>query len=221
MNCVRTPALCILCAILPSCRDIQTFQMLSLIQGYQLNGTVTSMNGIPLDSVVVRLYYGYDIVSYDPVDTQRVVVTDSTRIVDVSVYTPELVFVRQLFFNYVHRGPLPHFTWDERDEHGTLVPSGEYWIRYAIDTAVIKYSVVVIDGRITAATDGLGRFVIPGEHLPVGTVFDAYTPENIYDVTLRVKAEVNLVLFKAGLQAEYPSVQLKKDQITTVAFTLG
>lgn len=218
---VRYAVLCILCAVLPSCRDIQPFETSSSIQGYRLSGTVTSANGIPIDSAGVRLFYYYDVVSYNPVDTQAVIVTDSTRIVDVSVYTPNLVFVRQLFFNYLHTGPVPHFSWNELDQHGVPVPSGEYWIRYAIDTLVVKYSIVVVEGHTTATTDGLGRFIIPVEHLPVGTVFDAYTPVNVYDVTLRVRPAVRLLLLKAGLRAEYPSVQLKKDQITTAVFTLG
>ena len=213
--------MCAVCVALASCRDVQPSQTSSVIQGFQLDGTVTSANGIPLDSVSVRLYYDFHDFGNDPVDTQQVVVTDSTRIVDVSVYTPKLVFIRQLFFNYRRTGPVPRFTWDQRDQHGALVPSGEYWIRYAIDTAVVKYSVVVIDGRITALTDRLGHFVIPGEHLPVGTVFDAYTPENVYDATVRVGSDVGLILFKAGLQVEYPYVQLKKNQITTALFTLG
>jgi hypothetical protein len=186
-----------------------------------LNGTVTSPNGIPLDSVGVRLYYSYDIVSYDPIDTQQVIVTDSTRIVDVSVYTPDHVFVKQLYFNYRPRGPVPHFLWDERDQTGAPVSSGEYLIRYAIDTTVVKYSVVVIDGHTTATTDGFGRFTITAQHLPVGTVFDAYTQLNAYDVTLRVRAQVDLFLYKGALNAPYPSVLLKKDQITTAGFTLG
>jgi hypothetical protein len=213
--------LCILCAILPSCRDIQPFQTSLTTRGYQLNGTVTSANGIPLDSVGVRLYYSYDVVGYDPVDTQQVIVTDSTRIVDVSVYTPNLQFVRQLYFNYRPTGPVPHFLWDERDQNGVPVSSGEYLIRYAIDSLIVKYSIVVIDGHTTATTDAFGRFVIPNANLPVGTVFDAYNLDNTYDVTLRVKPEVDLILYKAGLLAPYSAIQLKKDQITTAGFTLG
>jgi hypothetical protein len=217
---VRYLLLCVPCSVLVSCRDIEPFQTSTPIQGYQLNGTVTSANGIPLDSVSVRLYYDYDIISYDPIDTQQVIVTDSTRIVDVAVYTPALVFVRQLFFNYLHTGPVRHFLWDERDEHGATVPSGEYLIRYAIDTAVVKFSVVVIEGHVTAVTDGLGHFVIRGDRLPVGTVFDSYTTQNAYDMTLRVRPDVGLVLLKAAKRADYPSIQLKKDQITTAGFTL-
>ena len=218
---MRLSLVCITCAVLTSCRDIQPFQTVIPVQGFQLNGTVTSTNGIPLDSVRVRLYYIVDVVGYDPVDTQRVIVTDSTRIVDVSVYTPKLVFVRQLFFNYLHTGPVPRFLWDERDQHGASVPSGEYWIRYAIDTVIVKYSVIVIGGHITAITDALGHFTITADHLPIGTVFDAYTTENVYDATFRVRPEVDLILIKSGIQTEYPSVQLNKDQITTAGFTLG
>jgi hypothetical protein len=213
--------LCILCAVLPSCRDIQPFQSSIPAQGYQLNGTVTSSNGIPLDSVGVRLYYESDPVGYDPIDTQQVIVRDSTRIVDVAVYTPNLAFVKQLYFNYRPAGPVPHFLWDERDQNGAPVPSGEYLIRYAIDTLVVKYSVVVIDGHTTATTDGFGRFTITAAHLPVGVEFDAYTPDNTYDMTRRVGPAVDLIFYKGGLQVEYRVVQLKKDQITTAAFTLG
>jgi len=210
-----------LCALLFSCRDIQPFQSTSSIQGYQLDGTVTSPNGIPLDSVIVRLYYNYDVVSDAPIDTQQVIVTDPNKIVDVAVYTPNYVFVRQLFLNYLPRGPVPHFLWDGHDLHGAVAPSGEYLVRYAIDTVVVKYSIIIIDGNASATTDPLGHFVLKGDRLPVGTIFDLYTPDNVYDRTLQVRSDLELILIRLSLRAVYPSVQLKKDQRTTAGFTLG
>lgn len=218
---MRIVLLSLVLALLPSCRDIQPFQTVSQIRGYQLSGTITSQNGIPLDSVSVRVYYEYDLVGYDPVDTQRVIVTDSTKIVDVAVYTPQFVFVKQLFFNYLHTGPVPNFFWDQRDQQGASVKSGEYLIRYAIDTQIVKYSVVVIDGHISATTDALGHFILGADRLPVGIVFDAYTTDNMYDATLRVRPVLDLILLKGALQSEYPNVQLNLNQITTAGFTLG
>ena len=210
-----------LCALLFSCRDIQPFQTTSSIQGYQLDGTVTSPNGIPLDSVVVRLFYNYDVVSDTPIDTQKVIVTDPNKIVDVAVYTPDYAFVRQLFLIYLPRGSVPHFLWDGRDLHGAIAPSGEYLVRYAIDSVIFKYSIVVVGGNVSATTDPLGHFVLTGDRLPVGTVFDSYTPDNVYDRTLQVRSDLELILVRLNLRADYPSVQLKKDQRTTAGFTLG
>ena len=163
---MRQAVLIGLCALLFSCRDIQPFQTTSSIQGYQLDGTVTSPNGIPLDSVVVRLFYNYDVVSDTPIDTQKVIVTDPNKIVDVAVYTPDYAFVRQLFLNYLPRGSVPHFLWDGRDLHGAIAPSGEYLVRYAIDSVIFKYSIVVVGGNVSATTDPLGHFVLTGDRLP-------------------------------------------------------
>ncbi|TLY33310.1 MAG: hypothetical protein E6K56_01170 [Ignavibacteria bacterium] len=218
---MRQAVLIGLCALLFSCRDIQPFQTTSSIQGYQLDGTVTSPNGIPLDSVVVRLFYNYDVVSDTPIDTQKVIVTDPNKIVDVAVYTPDYAFVRQLFLNYLPRGSVPHFLWDGRDLHGAIAPSGEYLVRYAIDSVIFKYSIVVVGGNVSATTDPLGHFVLTGDRLPVGTVFDSYTPDNVYDRTLQVRSDLELILVRLNLRADYPSVQLKKDQRTTAGFTLG
>ncbi len=218
---MRIALLCLSLSLLVSCRDIQPFENVSPVQGYQLNGTITSQNGIPIDSANVRVYYEYDLVGYDPIDTQQVIVTDSTKILDVAVYTPKFMFVRQLYLNYRQRGPVPRFAWDQRNQQGASVPSGEYLIRYAIDTTIVKYSVIVIDGHISATTDALGRFTLGADRLPVGVVFDAYATDNTYDATFRVRPVLDLILLKGGLESEYPNVQLNLNQITTAGFTLG
>ena len=86
---------------------------------------------------------------------------------------------------------------------------------------IFKYSIVVVGGNVSATTDPLGHFVLTGDRLPVGTVFDSYTPDNVYDRTLQVRSDLELILVRLNLRADYPSVQLKKDQRTTAGFTLG
>ncbi|MBI3364831.1 MAG: hypothetical protein HY033_07985 [Ignavibacteriae bacterium] len=203
-----------------SCRDILPLQPSNSTRGFQLNGTVTTPNGIPLDSVDVRVFYNYDLVQTTPIDTQQVLVKDPSRIVDVAVYTPDYQFVRQLYLSYWPVGPVPRFTWDGHDADGALVPSGKYLIRYVVDTLIVKYSTVIIDGHRTTTTDPKGRFTLSAARLPVEEMFDHYRSNNTYEGTYRVLPEIDLVFTKSPLSKTYTGVSLDKNRITTVAFTL-
>ena len=203
-----------------SCREIQPFQPVSAIQGYRLDGIVTSANGIPLAGVQLILYYNYDYYSTTPVDTQKVIVGPATRVVDVAIYTPSHILVRQLFYGYHAPGPLLPISWDGKDAKGVSVPSGEYLMRFALDNVVIKYTTLIIDGDVTAVTDSTGRFSIGQDNLPVGAIFDNYFSNNTYDATYIVLSTIDMVVLKPPLEKTYSGIQLSTDQLTTIALTL-
>jgi hypothetical protein len=181
---------------------------------------VTSANGIPLGGVDVRLYYAYEYFSSTPVDTQQVIVRDSTKIVDVAVVTPEHVLVRQLFLGLRSSGPLPRFSWDGKDNDSNAVPSGEYLVRYIIDTVIVKYSPLVVDGHVSATTDRNGFFSLGAERFPVDVLFDAYFLNGSYDATFRVLPTIDLSLQKAPLAKGYSNIVLAQNQVTTITLTL-
>ncbi len=203
-----------------SCRDIQPVSQIVSTKGYELVGTVTSANGIPLGGVDVLLFYNYDFYGSTPIDTQKVVVRDSSKIVDIAVYTAKLAFVRQLFLGYHSPGVLPPTSWDGRDDFGNLVPSGKYLIRYVVDTVIVKYSPVVIDGHVTATTDRNGSFTIGADNLPIGTIFDSYFINGSYDATYEIIPAVDILLHKSTLSTGYTGIALGSNQVTTIALTL-
>jgi hypothetical protein len=202
------------------CREIQPLDVSTVIEGYELDGTVTTVNGVPIEGVSIRLWYDYRYVGDSPADTVTVVVTDSTKIVDVAVYTPDLRFVKQLFLGYRPTGPLSRFRWDGLDQFGGPAPSGKYLVRYAVDTVVVKFTPVVIDGRVTAVTDARGRFTLKGSQLPVGEVFDFYLGPNAYEGTYAIAPLIGLDLLKSSRVKRYGSITLLKNRITTSNFTL-
>ena len=210
----------VLCLYNFSCREIQPYEIQPHVNGYRLDGTVTTANGVPIKDVDVRLYYYYHRVSDTPIDTQRVYVADSTRIVDVAVYCPDNTFVRQLFLGYRAPGYLPRYRWDGFDYNGVPAPGGKYLIRYVVDTAIVKYSPVLLDGRTTATTDVFGQFTLDGNRLPIGDRFDIYDFANMYFGTYEVTPEIDIRLKKLTLSKLYTAIILTKDNIITRSFTL-
>ncbi len=217
---MRVLAVAAVACLILSCREVQPFQPVSTIQGYRLDGIVTSANGIPLGGAQIYLYYNYDYYSDTPVDTVNVVVQSSTRSVDVAVYTPDHVFVRQLFLGPHAPGVLPLMFWDGLDSHGVAVSSGKYLIRYALDGVVVKYTTVVIDGHLTAVTDAAGNFTLGPSVLPVGTIFDAYYQDSTYAATFVVLPAVDILLRQASFQKAYTGISLSLNQVSTIALTL-
>jgi hypothetical protein len=210
----------ILCTTALACRDILPFTDESSIQGYQLNGAVTTPNGVPIDSVDVSLYYDYDFISDTPVDTLRVVVTKPLSFVDIAVYTSDLKFVRQLFFDYRTTGVVPRAHWNGRDMNGRIVPSGKYLVRYAVDTAIVKYSPVIIEGKVTASTDAKGLFTLTPDRFPIGDVVDLYDVSDVYIGTYSVSSSVDIELQKLTLRRVYTDVGMEKNKITTKSFII-
>lgn len=210
----------ILCATTLSCRDILPFSNETAVDGYQLDGTVTTSSGVPIDSVSVYLYFDYDFVTDEPIDTERVVVTRPLSFVDIAVYTPAFQFVRQLFFDYRSTGVVPRARWNGRDMNGNLVPSGKYLIRYAVDTAIVKFSPVIIDGHVSARTDAGGYFTLLPARFPVGDVVDLRDGADEYIGTYRVTSSVNIDFRKLSLHKVYDNVNLQRDKVTSRIFIL-
>lgn len=207
------------CAAL-SCREIQPVAPQPVvISGYLLQGTVTSANGVPIDSVQVRLWYNFDLADVGPIDTARPVLTDPTKIVDVSVLTPGGEFVRQLFLSYLSPGPVPRQQWDFHDGAGNEVPSGEYVVRTAFDTVVVKNERRIAQGLLTALTDAAGRFEIGMNRLPIGKSYDMYSVNNLYLGTYTVIPSIDLEFHKANVSGA-ASLALNLNQSTIAAFTV-
>lgn len=217
---MRPAILGILCLIFGSCREILPVQVTASINGYELDGILTSASGLPVQGAEVRLFYDYNLVSQTPTDTIPVIVRDSTRIVDIAVYTPAYTFVRELFLGYLPIGPVRRAVWDGLDEAQKPVPSGKYLIRYVVDTAIVKYSTVIVDGHATTTTDVNGKFVIPNNRLPVGAIADFYYPGGSFAGAFEVIPAVDLEFAKGPLLADYTNIALNTNQTTTGAFTL-
>jgi len=207
-------------AFLFSCRDIQPVQPSSATSGFQLKGVVTTPDGLPLSGVEIRLYYNYDFVRDTPIDTQQVIVRDSSKIVDVAVYTPTYQLVQELFLGYRSTGPVPRYSWNGLDYTGALVPSGKYLLRYVVDTVVVKYSILIVEGHPTALTDTNGRFTITSDRLPVDEVFDHYLSNNTYEGTYIVLPSIDIILRKSPLSKTYTDIALERNRVVSVAFTL-
>ena len=206
-----------MCAL--SCREIQPFEAPLSVPGYEFNGTVTTANGVPLDSVEVRLFYKTALVRETPIDTQGVVVTDPSRIVYIAVYTEHNQYIRQLFFGYRSPGLLPRFHWDEQDDSGHFVPSGKYLIRYVYNATIVKEVSHLAEGHRTAMSNNFGEFRIANDHFPIGELFDFYEDEGTYYGTFEVLSQVRLVLSRGTLQSSY-LVGMEKNKITRGAFIL-
>lgn len=206
--------------LLSSCREIQPLDSRSAIQGYQLEGTVTSSNGIPVDGVDVRLYYSYQYISATRVDTQIVRVTDPTRPVGVSVYSSNFNFVRELFLGYMPVGVVPRWPWDGNDQNGNPVPSGKYLVRYSVDTAIVKFSPVIVEGHITVKSDAAGEFILNSRFLPIGERFDLYDQFEQFAGAYQVLPRIHLTLRKGNVHATYRDIPLTRNTITRNVFTI-
>ncbi len=207
--------------VVVACREVLPLESEPVISGYQLNGSVTTINGTPIDSVQVQLYYNYTYAGDLPTDTVQVVVVNSSKILDIAVYTPSFQFVRQLFLGFRPAGVVPRVQWDGIDLHGVHVPSGKYLIRYVVDTAIVKYSPVLIDGARSATTNAAGTFSLASDRFPIGESFDIYDDfTGRYQGTYTVTSTIDLALRKPPLHADYLNVDMEKGKIIIKAFTL-
>lgn len=204
-----------------TCREIQPLSISQPVLGYQLNGTVTTGGGAPVESVEVILFYDLDPFSSSPIDTQSVVVTNPNQIVDIRVYTPRYEQVRRLLTGSLPVGIVPRYNWDGLGDDGKPVPSGKYLVRYAVDAVIVKYSTVVISGHVTTLTDSQGHFTLSSARLPVGEIYDYYSPDNMYIGTAKIRSDVSIELRKPPSSPTSPRViTLQQDQITVGSFTL-
>jgi hypothetical protein len=202
-----------------SCREIEPFDRTFPVDGYELEGVVTTPNGIPLDSVEVQLYYTYRLVQNTPLDTVEFSIPDSTKTLYVAVYNKEFRFVRRLYFGLRRLGPLPRFRWDERNETGAYVPSGVYIIRYVYDTLIVKDVRTVADGHTTAVTDRNGKFLIDHLNLPVGDEVDFYTGDGRYQGTFRIEPEIVLDLMRGSTASTGYRIPLVHNKLTRISLT--
>lgn len=202
-----------------SCREIEPYDNPENVQGYRLEGVLTTVNGIRIGGALVELYYYYNYYSDKPIDTMQAIVTDPSQIVDVSVYTIDNQYLRTIYNGPAGMtGPLPHYDWDGKDDLGNSVPSGKYLIRISIDSGIIKFSTAIIDGHVTAVTDQMGRFVIPNENLPVGELFDVYSLNGNFFASYQVRDYIALVFIVGDRRSQFQSITINKDVITTGAF---
>lgn len=206
--------------LLCSCREIEPLERFIPVNGYKLEGTITTPNGIPLDSVEVKVSYTYDLYQTTPLDTVQVLITDSTKIVHVAVYNYNFRQVRQLFLGFHRPGVFPNFRWDERDDTGKYVPSGKYFIRYTYDTVVVKVVSHIAEGHTTAITDRSGRFTLTNANLPIGEIADFYRSNGSYRGTFIVRQSIKLKFLKDGL-ASSAEVTLARNKLVRKSFILG
>lgn len=218
---MRAALLPILCGVALSCREVLPVEADVVINGYQLDGTVTTTDGMPLDSVSVVLYYSCMPVSLSPLDTIQVNVTDSTKIVYVAVFDVNNSRVRKLYQRYRHPGPVPRFSWDERDDGGQFVPSGKYWIEYVYGDTLVKAVPYLAEGHVTTMTNSIGEFTIPTERLPVGELFDFYNDDGSYDATYQVFPQIDLVFRRSTSRSLVYEVPLDHNRVSHGVFKLG
>jgi hypothetical protein len=208
------------CLIMSACRDIQPVRVTDSVSGYNLHGTVTTLSGIPLDSVTVILYYNYSYVGSTPLDTTEVTVPDTVTFVNVSVYTVANILVRTLYSDYMpHEGVVQRFQWNGLDMEDSAVPSGMYRIRYTVGGTIVKNTPYIIDGHPTTVTDSAGQFTITSANLPIGQQFDASTPSipsvGVYQIT----SQITVQFLKNNIRSSYTSLVLTPDEVNYHAFT--
>lgn len=206
----------ILCVVLFSCREYHLFNAPVPILGYQINGKVTSENGVALDSVTVKVYYNLVRTSTFPVDTANYYVTDTTKRLQINVYDGQERFVRTLFSGFPSSGPLPRYFFDAI---GDTFPSGKYFIKYLYDTSFVRTIPVLIEGKVTAISSYKGEFIIENEAIPVGEQFDVFDYTRRYEGTFRVQHNIDLLLQKGTRRGTY-SIVVQKDFITKRTFTI-
>ena len=214
---MRWICLCLALIIIPSCREVNPLETLTPIHGYQLNGIVTTKDGLPIDSVVVSLQYHFSVYQYTPLDTVQVFLADSTRRMFVGVFTPDDRRVRTLFDDRFPAGLFPNYYWDEKDDSGQYVPSGKYFVKYINDTAIVKIVPWLADAHQTTMTNIAGQFSLTSSSLPLGELFDLYYYDSSYDATYRVMTGIRL-FFNRGQLRGMSEVSMEKDKITRGSF---
>lgn len=177
-------------------------------------------NGIALDSVGIRLYYHYDYVRSTPLDTVQIYLPALGYEINVSVWRDSIHYIHTLYSGTWSIGYLPRFKWDGMDSNQIQLPSGKYFVRYIINDRMIKESPVVVDRNLTAVTNINGRFTITNINLPIGERFDIYRSNGTFYGVYKISPTVALEFYKQDVRAEYPTVDLQKNQVTNHTFTL-
>lgn len=205
------------------CREIQPFQPASPPQqGYALDGTVITMNGVPIESVAVSIAYGYELVSRTAKsDTIPLVIPNPPKALYVDVYDLHGRHIKELFSGYLPPGRVTRiFYWVGTNDSGKPVPSGEYLTRYVVDTATIKIVPVVTDQHVTAYTDANGNFTLSSDNLPIDQIFDIYEPNGTFDGSYAISSTIYLFFMRGSLRGMQPST-LEYNNVYHGAYTLG
>lgn len=182
------------------------------ISGYQLEGYVTDRLGIPLKGVRVGLWYDYEFVDATRPPAPTFYVDDSTKVARVQVLSRYKKIVAVLFVGKTNVGNLDT-EWDNRDSRGALVSSGVYTVEFSMNDVPRASFSVVVDGSVTATTDSLGHYVIPGENLPVG-FYPVARSGGSYRITPLVGLELYLDIHRGT------SLTLTQDQVTRRDFII-
>lgn len=184
------------------------------IAGYRIEGTVTNNLGEPLPDVEVSVSYDYDYENDDPPPSQAVTLTGAGQLVTVAVYDARNSLVRVISSELSEPGSYL-VRWDRLDSLGADVPAGLYEVRYIVGVDTPKVYDVLVDGTVTAKTDDLGKYVVGGEHLPVGAgPIPLYSDDgSVFYGNYIVRPDVFLTFASATSTLTF-TISLEKDRIT-------
>jgi len=218
---VKVAVMGLLSMITLTCREIEPPFDSNSIKGFQLDGIVANSSGIRLYGVDVSLFYQSDSVANVPVDTHKVIVNDVKQVVDISVYTLKYEFVSTIFFGYMNKtGPVTKVYWDGKDWNKQPVAGGMYLIRFFVDTAIVKYSPIILSGQLAAKSDRDGLFSIANNILPIGKFFDYYDLSGTFRSQRLLLPKITLQFSGYGRKSTYSNIELLKDKITSGSFIL-
>lgn len=198
---------------LSSCREIEPFTPPTEFSGYQINGTVETSGGMPLEGVPIRMFYQFG-ARVVPEDTARVFISEAADSIRIFVYDSEGRPVRR--FDVPDAvGWLPRNIWDERDSTNATVKNGLYTISVSIDGQTVKQYTWLVDGKICATSDANGEFSITNRHLPLGKIANRYDDQGQFFGAYIILSSVHLRASHAGVERIH-ILQLTRDQITRV-----
>ncbi len=190
------------------------------IQGYRIEGSVISSDGVPVTNVAVKVLYYYRKVSYSPMDTARIFIADTTKSMQVTVVTPTLTHVKFLYSGYPSAGVFPRQIWNELTDSGESVPSGKYLIRYSYGGSVVKVTPYIVENTVTTWTDAEGAFVLDNTALPIEERFDIYdqAAPHSFIGAYEIRPLVRLVFIKYG-DTMWQEFEVQKNKLTRRVFT--
>jgi hypothetical protein len=142
-----------------------------------IDGIVNDRFRNPLPNVQIRVYFDYQIESFESEPIRSITVASEGLPVTVIVTTTQMNVRRIL---YTGTPPVGEFfvSWDGRDSSGVRMRSGVYLVRYLVhDTSAGEY-VQAVDGGVLTRTDSIGYYRIGREELPLN-----YSPVPLYSTS--------------------------------------
>jgi len=187
-----------------------------VVNGYEVQGTVTDQIGNPVPNVKVLLDYTEDLDFTDSAATRKYFVTDESKPVQAVVVNWDNQVIRALtppqnFYGWYQ------VLWDGTDSSGTLTPSGIYYIQYLVGGIDrFTYSQLVSGGQV-ATTDSTGQYTIPMQYLPVDSssvpYFSSY--DSTYAGNLVISNDIVLT-YKYSTQVQQIQRTIDKGQVTII-----